>query len=170
MEKYKIAFENSLSGKKGVETTVSSTKEVIEHYKSINWFELLKKATPENQNDSDIMDDNSWNFSIEYEKYKKEYILHIYPHLYPTPSVKPDDIKLVVEFKESNIVPTSKFVQFFGSSKVKKVEQYKTEATDLLQEDILEYLKDFLNTNHMNLKKLNSNEFDTMFERICKAY
>ena len=90
MEKYKIAFENSLSGKKGVETTVSSTKEVIEHYKSINWFELLKKATPENQNDSDIMDDNSWNFSIEYEKYKKEYILHIYPHLYPTPILAPN--------------------------------------------------------------------------------
>lgn len=170
MEKYKIAFENFMTKKKGVKTTVSSTSEVIEHYKNINWFELLTKATDENQNDSDLIDTNSWNFSVEYEKYKKEYILHIHPHLYPTPSVKPDDIKLVIEFKESNIVPTSKFTQLFGGSKEKKVEQYKTEATDLLQEDILEFLKDFLNTNHMNLKKLNSNDFDAMFKRICEAY
>ncbi|EWH13067.1 hypothetical protein KLA_11000 [Cellulophaga geojensis KL-A] len=60
-----------MSNEKRIDTTVSSTKEVIEQYKSINWFNLLTKATPENQNDSDIVDDNSWNFSVTFKNDKK---------------------------------------------------------------------------------------------------
>ena len=170
MKKYKIHFENLSSGEQRIDTTFSSDLEVIEQYKKINWFELLTKATDENKGNSDIIDDNSWNFAVKFKKNNKEYLLHINPHLYPSPSVKHDELKLVVEFREYKIVPTSKLTQFFGGSKEKAVEQAKTNATDLLQKEVLQHLDNFLNTNHMGLKKLGFTELDNMIDQVYKVY
>lgn len=170
MEKYIISLENYMSNEKRIDTTVSSTKEVIEQYKSINWFNLLTKATPENQNDSDIVDDNSWNFSVTFKNDKKEDILHIHPHLYPSTRVQPEEIKLVVEFRACKIISTSKFSQFFGGAKEKAVEENKTAAIGVLQADVLTHLTNFLDNNHIDLHKLNSLSLHTIIEESGKVY
>lgn len=170
MVKYLISFENFMSNEKKTEKIVSSPEEVLEEYKSINWFNLLTKVTPKNQNDSDIVDDNSWNFSVTLKNHKREDILHIHPHIYPSTRVQPDEIKLVVEFMACKIVPTSKFSQFFGGSKEKAVEENKTAAIGVLQADVLTHLTNFLDNNHIDLHKLNSPSLQTIIEESGKVY
>ncbi|WBU90310.1 hypothetical protein [Cellulophaga omnivescoria] len=170
MEKYIISLENYMSNEKRIDTTVSSTKQVLEQYKSINWFNLLTKATPENQNDSDIVEDNSWNFSVSFKRNRKEYILHIHPHLYPSPSVQPNQIKLVLEYMSSNIVPTSKLSQFFGGSKEKSVKEHQTAATGVLQDDALTHLSNFLDGNLTDLHRFGSLSLSTITDESYKVY
>ena len=170
MGKYIICFENFSSGEKKIDTTVSSSLEVMELYKSINWFNLLTKATDANQNDSDIVDDNSWNFSVIFRNNKKKYIIHIHPHLYPSTSVQPEAIKLVLEFMSSKIVPTSKFSQLFGGSKEKAVEENKTAATGVLQEETVTHLTNFLDNNHTDLQRFNHLSTDTIIDESYTVY
>lgn len=159
-----------MSNEKKIDTTVSSSKGVIEQFKSINWYDLLTKATPENQNDSDIVDNNSWNFSVSFKRNRKEYILHIHPHLYPSPSVQPNQIKLVLEYMSSNIVPTSKLSQFFGGSKEKSVKEHQTAAMGVLLDDALTHLTNFLDTNHTDLHRFGSLSLNTITDESYKIY
>ena len=170
MKKFDVQFQNFFTDKLKIDSKVSSTSEVIDLYKSINWFDLLTKATSENKGGSDIIDDNNWNFSIKYQKLKKEYFLNIYPHWFPSTNVKPNEIKLILEFKESKIVPSSKLFQFFGGSKEKTVEENITGITDVLQEETLEYLTNFLNTNLIGLRKFPYKNIDSLIENVNHDY
>ena len=79
-------------------------------------------------------------------------------------------MKLILEFKESKIVPSSKLFQFFGGSKEKTVEENITGITDVLQEETLEYLTNFLNTNLIGLRKFPYKNIGSLIENVNHDY